>query len=277
MTIKDILVHVDGSRAMPGRVAAAAGLAQRHDAHLTGLCIIELPVLPSYAEAQIPTEIIRGQRQAFVARAEASEKQFSRITSEYNIRAEWRCVEDRRLDALLLHARYVDLVICGQDDPTDPNCESRGLGAGVALESGRPVLLIPAKGEFNVIGDNIVVAWDTKREAVRAISDAMPILETARRVSVITINAQAADPENRGLPAADIGLHLARHGVETQAKNLFGAPAAVGELLLAAAQDESADLLVMGAYGHAQLRETVFGGVTAHVLAQTDIPVLFSH
>ena len=178
---------------------------------------------------------------------------------------------------MLLHARYVDLVVCGQENPADPSCESRGLAARVALESGRPVLLIPAKGAFSVIGDNVVVAWDAKREAVRAISDAMPILETARHVSVVTINAQATDPENRGLPAADIGLHLARHGVETQAKNLFGAPAAVGELLLAAAHDESADLLIMGAYGHARLRETIFGGVTDHMLARTDLPVLIAH
>ncbi len=60
-------------------------------------------------------------------------------------------------------------------------------------------------------------------------------------------------------------------------KSLYGAPAAIGELLLDAARDESADLLVMGAYGHARLREILLGGVTAHVLTHTDIATLLAH
>ena len=79
MAIKDILVHVDSSRAMPGRVRAAAGLARRHDAHLTGLYVIEIPVLPSYAEAQIPIAIFEAQRAAFAANAGSAEQDFAII------------------------------------------------------------------------------------------------------------------------------------------------------------------------------------------------------
>lgn len=277
MAIKDILVHVDSSRSMPGRVSAAARLAQRHDAHLIGLYVVELPVLPSYAEAQIPNEIIKAQRAAFAARAAASEQAFGRIAKESTIRWEWRCVEDRRIDALSLHARYADLLVVGQADPGDPDCVSHGLADRLSLESGRPVLLIPAAGFDSVIGENVVVAWNTRREAVRAISDAMPLLESAQRVTVVSINAKADDPENSGIPATDIGLHLARHGIETETKNIYGPPAAVGELVLDAARAASADLLVMGAYGHARLVELVLGGVTAHVLTHTDIPTLLAH
>jgi nucleotide-binding universal stress UspA family protein len=262
---------------MPGRVTAAARLAQRHDAHLIGLYVIEVPVLPSYAEAHIPNEIIKAQRAAFAAQAAASEQAFGRIAKQSSIRWEWRCVEDRRIDALSLHARYSDLLVVGQADPGDPDCVSQGLADRLALESGRPVLLIPAAGFDGVIGENVLVAWNTRREAVRAISDAMPLLESARRVTVLSINAKAADPENSGIPAADIGLHLARHGIETETKSLYGAPAAVGELLLDAARAASADLLVMGAYGHSRLVEIVLGGVTAHVLTHTDIPTLLAH
>jgi nucleotide-binding universal stress UspA family protein len=277
VTIKDILVHVDDSRAMPGRVSAAAGLAQRHDAHLIGLCVIEVPVLPSYAEAQIPAEIFQAQRAGFAARAATCEQEFGRIAAKFEIRSEWRCVEDKRIDALSLHGRYADLLVVGQADPGDPACVSHGLADRLALESGRPVLLMPAKGFSDAIGENVVVAWNTRREAVRAIIDAMPILETADQVSVITINAKDEDPENVGIPAADIGLHLARHGIKTRTKNLYGAPAAIGELLLDTARTENADLLVMGAYGHARWAEVVLGGVTAHVLAHTNIPTLLAH
>ena len=277
MAIKDILVHVDGSRAMPARVAAAAALALRHNAHLAGLYVVEVPVLPSYADAQIPNEILEAQRAALFSRATACEQEFNSIANQHAIKSEWRCVQDRRIDALLLHARYTDLLVLGQADADDPECVSRGLADRLVLESGRPVLLIPAAGGGDVIGENVIVAWSTRREAVRALSDAMPLLESARKVTVVTVNAETEDPENAGLPAADIALHLARHGIETQTKSLYSAPAAVGQVLLDTARDASADLLVMGAYGHARWTEVVLGGVTKHVLAHAGIPTLLAH
>lgn len=277
MALKDILVHVDSSRAMPGRVRAALTIARRHEAHLTGLYVVQMPVLPSYAEAQIPATIIEAQRAAFANRAESAKRKFDEITRDCGVGTEWRCVEDRRLDALVLHARYVDMLVAGQADEGDPECVSRGLAGRLALESGRPVMMIPASGVDGPIGENIVVAWSTRREAVRAVSDAMPLLECAKRVTVVTINSKADDPENTGVPGADIGLHLARHGIDTTARNLFGAPAAIGTQLLDAVRDESADLLVMGAYGHSRFRELVLGGATAHVLAHADTPTLIAH
>lgn len=277
MALKDILVHVDGSRSMPGRVRAAAELARAHGAHLTGLYVIEVPVLPSYAEAQIPAAIIEAQHDAFEAAAAAAERTFAEITSSVGITPEWRLVEDRRLGALTLHAHYADLLVVGQADPGDPECTNRGLADQLALECGRPVLVIPAGGAAGPIGRNILIAWNGKREAVRAVSDAMPLLEAADGVTVVTVNAESDDPENAGIPAADIGLHLARHGIDTTTKSIHGAPAAIGELLLEVAGDTGADLLVMGAYGHSRFREVVLGGVTAHVLAHAATPALIAH
>lgn len=277
MAFKDILVHVDSSRAMTGRVRAAAELARAHEAHLTGLYVIEIPVLPTYAEAQIPAKILEAQRAAFDAAAAKAKGEFETIAEGAGVSAEWRSVEDRRVDALALHAHYVDMLIVGQADESDPDCVSSGLADQLALACGRPVMVIPAPGVSGPIGRNVVVGWNTGREAVRAVSDAMPLLECADRVTVVTINAKRDDPDNAGIPGADIGLHLARHGIDTQTENLFGPPAGVGEMLLRAARDTSADLLVMGAYGHSRLREIILGGVTAHVLAHTHIPTLLSH
>ena len=277
MALKDILVHVDGSRAMPGRLAAAAALARAHDAHLTGVHVMQIPVLPTYAEVHIPADIIEAQHEAFARTASAVREQFEKSTARAGINAEWRCIEGGLTDTLALNARYADLLVVGQADPSDPRCVSRGLADRLALECGRPVMVMPAAGMQAPIGRNVVVAWDARREAARAVGDAMPLLETAERVTVVTINASRADPENAGLPAADICLHLARHGIETRAENLFGAPAGVGAQLLDAARDAQADLLVMGAYGHARFRELVLGGVTSHVLSHTHIPVSLSH
>ena len=198
MALKDILVH-DGSRSMPGRVRAAAELARAHGAHLTGLYVIEIPVLPSYAEAQIPADIIEAQHEAFAATAAAAEQTFAEITSRVGIVPEWRLAEDRRLGALTLHAHYADLLVVGQADAGDPECTSRGLADRLALECGRPVMVIPAGGAAGAIGGNVLIAWNGKREAVRAISDAMPVLESAQRVTVVTVNAESDDPENAGI------------------------------------------------------------------------------
>lgn len=277
MGLKDILVHVDGSRSAPARIRTAATLAEAHGAHLIGLYVIEVPVLPSYAEAQIPATILEAQRKAFAKAAARAERVFAEVTSSIGIEAEWRCVEDRRSAALSLHAHYADLVVVGQADPGDPDCVSRGLADRLALESGRPVMVVPAGGAGGTVGRRILVAWNARREAVRAVSDAMPLLEAAEHVTVVTINAASDDPENEGIPAADIGLHLARHGIDITTKSLYGAPAAVGEVILDAAADGGADLLVMGAYGHSRFRELVLGGVTAHVLEHAPIAVLLSH
>lgn len=277
MALKDIVLHVDNSRSMPGRLAAAGELARVHDAHLAGVYVVVVPVLPSYAEAQIPARIVEAQREALARAAAAAKTQFETATERLGISTEWRCIEGGHLDVLSLHAHYADVLIVGQTDRTDPECVSEGLADRLALECGRPVMVVPAAGAGETIGADVVVAWNAKREAVRAVADALPLLERSERVTVLTINASRTDPENAGIPAADVCLHLARHGIETRAKNLFGPPATIGEQILDAARDESADLLVMGAYGHSRFRELVLGGVTAHVLAHSNIPVFLSH
>ena len=278
MALKDILVHVDSSRAMKERVRATAELARAHEAHLVGLYVAEVPVLPSYAEAQIPASIIEAQRAGFAAAAAAAEREFEAISEGAGVSAEWRYVEDRRVDALALHAHYVDLLVVGQADRDDPDLrEPRSRRS--------PRARIGPAGAGHSRGGRGRTNWNetcsspgnARREAVRAVGDAMPLLEAADRVTVACINSRDEDPDNAGIPGADIGLHLARHGIDTRAKSLFGPSAAIGTLLLVAARDESADLLVMGAYGHSRFREIILGGVTAHVLAHTHIPTLLAH
>lgn len=277
MALKDILVHVDDSRSCRARAQAAVTLALANDANVVGVHVIDIPVLPAYAEVPLPADLLEAQRRGFVEAAGRAETIWREVTSSAGVRAEWRCEEGPRAATLSLHARYADLLVLGQADAADPRCVSAGLADDLVLACGRPVLVVPHTGAGKSIGDVALIAWNARREAVRAVSDAMPLLERAKRVVVLTVNAQAEDPENEGIPAADICRHLARHGIDTEAVNAFGAPAAVGELVLDHAARSSADLIVMGAYGHSRLRELVLGGVTAHVLAHTTIPALLGH
>jgi nucleotide-binding universal stress UspA family protein len=122
-----------------------------------------------------------------------------------------------------------------------------------------------------------MVAWNARSEAVRAVNDALPLLEQAEQVDVLAINPPPGEAGDGDIPAADICLHLARQGVKAEAQSAQAKDIDVGDLLLSRAVEENVDLIVMGAYGHSRWRETVLGGATKHVLEHMTIPVFMSH
>ncbi len=277
MALKDLLVHVDNSKACAGRVGAAVRLAATHRAHLTGLYVLPMVYIPGYAEMQIPAEVIEAQRRATHARAIEAEAAFKGAADKQGISAEWRCVEGDFAQTLTLHGRYVDVLILGQADESDPMSVSEGLAEKVVLEAGCPVLVIPYIGALNAIGERILVAWNASREAVRAIHDALPLLERAKSVDVLSVNPPGGAKGDGDLPSADICLHLARHDVKAKADHIEAHDVDVGDMLLSRAADKGVDLIVMGAYGHSRFREFILGGATRHLLEHMTVPVLMAH
>ena len=274
MEIKDILVHVDVDDGNKNRLQNAAELARTYEAHLTGLYIIPNLVIPMYAEVSIPADVIEMQEKAAQDRAEKAEAEFKAITDQVGCSAEWHCVRGYAERQLLLHARNTDLVILGQAEESGVMSVQSDLDDQVMLGAGRPVLMIPYIGVKGAIGKNVMVAWNGSRESVRAVNDALPILQKANRVDVVAINPGAGEGD---IPTAEICLHLARHGVKAQASQSVAKDLDVGDVLLSRAADMGMDLIVMGAYGHSRLRETVLGGATRHILAHMTVPVLLSH
>jgi nucleotide-binding universal stress UspA family protein len=266
MAYKSMLLHVDDSEACGTRTRLAVELATAHEAHLT--CF--------YGEPPFPAHLYVNRVIAMPAKEkrERAKARFEEQISRTRYPAEWRATDAEIPDAFLIHARYADLIILGQ---TDPDVELPSVPGDfpelVCLSVGRPVLVVPYTGVFPSIGGQVLIAWNGSREATRAVSDALPLLKRAKQVTVLVINA---DRYAHGeIPGADITWYLARHGVEAQAMQAVSEDA--GELLLSRAADLSADLLVMGAYGHSRLKEMVLGGVTRTVLRSMTLPVLMSH
>jgi nucleotide-binding universal stress UspA family protein len=277
MGLKDILVHVDCSKANAARVRAAIELAQRHGAHVTGLYVIPWVNMPAYAEFQVGPEVIQAQEEAARSQASDAEAAFRAALEETDLASEWRCVEGDIVSTINVHGRYSDLIVLGQPGDQDPMAFSDGIVDDVVITSGRPVLVVPYIGMTRSIGEHVMVAWNARREAVRAIHDALPILRQAREVKVLAINAHSGDADHGDIPCADICLHLARHGVAAVAQELRADDIEVGDILLSRAADAVVDLLVMGAYGHSRLREFILGGATRHLLSHMTVPVLMSH
>jgi nucleotide-binding universal stress UspA family protein len=280
MPYKDLLVHLDDSNGCAKRVDAAVRLAERHGAHLTGVYpIVEIPLLGAIRE-QIPPDIRASMEAEAQGQAEWALKGFREAAESRGVLYETRT--DHALATMLasvlsMHARYADLVVLGQVDPDEPSYGGRHLPEEVVLSSGRPLLVVPYIGAPATIGRRVVVAWDASREAARAVSDAMPILEQASSVVVVSIDPKSTPLGHGEVPGADIGAHLARHNVKVEVERVVAGEVSVGNALLSHIADRGADLLVMGAYAHSRVRELMLGGTTRTILESMTVPVLMAH
>ena len=262
--LKNILIHLDASSQSVVRLQTAIALAKRHNAHLTGLYVVTHPEIPTYIEAQIGGDIINAQIQ--VATEEGQKV----------LEMEARLVKGGVTDCLVSHGRYFDLLVVGQFDPDDSGLHSvEDMPDRLIMSVGRPVLVVPYAGTFPVVGDNVIVSWDASRQATRAVNDAMAILEVSKKVDILSINP--AEKDRGGDVGADIALQLARHGINAVVKQITSPDVDAADMLLSRAADSSADLIVMGAYGHARWREIALGGFTRHMLAHMTVPVLMSN
>ena len=276
MSYRTILVHIDSGKRCSARVDVAIRLAQQHDAHLVALHAIAPFDPPGYVMAEMGPAIIEAQRAVAANELARTEVAFNKQVAAAGLtQVEWRSAVDDLVDAMTVHARYADLVVIGQADGSANAHVPAGFPERLVLAAGRPVLILPSVGSFATIGKRILIAWNTSREATRAVIDAIPLLQRADTVHVMAVNPRAGD--HGTVPGADIGLYLARHGVRVDIKADHGAEIDVGNELLSRAADLDADLIVMGGYGHSRLKERVLGGVTRTILESMTAPVLMSH
>lgn len=277
MAIKDLLVHVDTSSACAKRVQAAVVLAKRHSAHLTGVYVREQFKIPTYAEVHLPTELLEAQQKAGHEQAQKAEAEFRRAAENMQVPAEWHCVKGEAIQVLDVFARQMDLTLVGQMQEHEPQWLSPPVADRLALEAGGPLLIIPTVGEVDAVFGRILVAWNGSREASRAVRDALPFLSLADEVSVVTVGIVEDDSSANDLASIDIRAHLSRHAIQSEIMEINGSDRDAGSLLLLAAADMGADLIVMGAYGHSRFQELVLGGATRHMIYHSNVPVLMSH
>ncbi|HLT00597.1 MAG TPA: universal stress protein [Geminicoccaceae bacterium] len=279
MTFKDLLVHVDETKACAARVRAAIDLAIAHEAHLTAVYVVTDSSPTTFVQGYMPPEMLEMMQREARERADAALGRFAEEARRNHISFETRV--DRVpypaiAQALATHARYADVAILGQADPDDGGMPP-SLPEEVTLASGRPSLVIPYIGPAATLGQRVTVAWDAGREAARAVNDALPLLKRAEVVGVVTVNPQERPFGHGEQPGADIALHLARHGIKVEVQRVESRDIDVPNAILSHIADQGSDLLVMGAYGHSRLRELVLGGVTRTILSDMTVPVFMAH
>lgn len=276
---KTILVHCNDKRRIRALIAPAVDLAESSEAHLHALSVVP-PMAVISGGAESPPVLVDEHCQLYREENPAMRAAFDDAVRGRGLVAEWQDGDAGALgvaDCVVPYARSADLVIASQTDPAWPGSNCLDIADRLVLESGRPVLIVPNAGVHARVGGKVLVAWNGRREAARAVFDALPILRRAKDVKVVWVNPQSESDVASDVPAADICTALARHRVRCEATEQLRPGIGVGETLLASAKDFGADLLIMGCYGHSRLREFVFGGASRHVLQNMSIPVLMSH
>ena len=274
---KTILVHVDAGKTTPARLDIAVELAGVFGAHLACLYAVKTEPVPS-AAVEAREMLLEAQRRARDESARVARRAYDECLRRTGFdKTEWRASAADPLEAVVLHARYADLVVIGQDNPEWPSGVDKDFERSVPIAVGRPVLVVPYAFERRPVGRRVLVAWNASREAARAVSDALPLLKRATHVDVVAFEPARSGAAHGEEPGADIALYLARHGVKVTVSRVDAPDLDVGNQLLSRAFDLSADLIVMGAWGHSRLRELILGGVTRTLLESMTVPVLMAH
>ena len=256
----------------------AAPLARRFDARIDGLHVV--PPVQIYADAglSVGSAVYKTQEELFDAEADAIETAFASRCKSESLDNSWRRLNAGTGPAMqksVAAGRLADLVLTAQYDPE--NTAAAYFPEDLVMGCGRPVILVPSAGTFGDIGSRILIAWNGGREAARAVFDALILFKPDATVDVLTAE-DGPQGEIAAITAPEaLAQALARHGFETAITHSRGGELPVGEDILSRAADFSADMIVMGGYGHTRLRETVFGGATRTILEHMTVPVLMAH
>ncbi|MDN5004659.1 universal stress protein [Bradyrhizobium sp. GCM10027634] len=279
MPIKDVFLPLVGQPSGPALAAIEKCVAVAADlgARMTGLALeddvfvrpkVVFPDAPEAAELSVVRET--GDMQQLL-------NAFASAASRVGIRAQSRSDRvpaDQIASTLAEHARFSDLALI----PVKPHdSRTENIVETFLFQSGRPLLLCPEqhvealRPEF----ENVMIAWDHSARAARAVGDALPILQAAAVVQVITV----ADDKDEAIAQSGTSLvhHLREHGIYASFETVKGNGSSIGKVLGSWAQSHAVDAIVMGAYHHSRLNETVWGGVTKTVIGQPPCWVMMSH
>jgi nucleotide-binding universal stress UspA family protein len=275
--IKDLVVNltVGGSRGDPG--AFAVSVAQAFDAHVAAIAFAHDPVVPATLMGGVPADFIESQRAEAENAASAAIARFEETARRAGVSAESRLLAAsiaEASDQFGRIARRFDLAVVGQAEPEKASPEEL-IGESALFEGGRPVLVVPYIQEAEFKLGKVLVCWDGSRAAARAAGDALPFLARAASIEVLIVAGERGKGDE--IPGADIGQHLARHGLKVDVKRIVATESDVANTILSYVADSGADLIVMGGYGHSRLREFILGGVTRGILEAMTVPTLMSH
>jgi nucleotide-binding universal stress UspA family protein len=271
--MKNILLHIHDDAEQDGRLQAAIDVARATGGHLR--CLQVTPFQNPVAFDPLGGMYMIATDTAQIREAEVSEQRNieSKLTHE-DIMWDWQHMDGEPIDCLLRAARLADIVVLSLPSPDRRTANGPlPIVADVVTHCHSCILALPSGTRSVDIGGRAVVAWDGSNEAAVALSKSIPMLSLAREVHVVTIEESG----KHAFPSTEVSTYLSRHGIASELHEWPRKGRTVEEALVDALNELKASWLVMGAFGHSRLRETVFGGVTRYLLTASPVPLLLAH
>jgi nucleotide-binding universal stress UspA family protein len=278
MSSGSFIVYADRNEESDGRIKIACGLAARFDTRLIGLAaaMMDLPVIDPMGYAPLDAEVIASERNILEGDLSVAAERFQRLTDASKVKTEFRTSLEFPADLLCRQARCADLLIIGRGEVEKSTGPQRALDPGdVLMQAGRPVLVVPP-GVDTLPLNHVVIAWKDTRESRRAVADALPFLAAAEAISIIDLCTEDEFDQSTSA-TADVTAFLGRHGIAAKGEAVALGRSDPASQIIEFAKTRGADLIVAGAYGHARLREWVFGGVTYELIKRSPVCCLLSH
>lgn len=275
--MKDLIVKLEHEKEHDQALAFAVSIAEAFEAHLAGVAFGNLSGMADYGLVGVPGTVIGDLLAQKEKAARAALDRFHAATARSGLSFSNHLVLETgagtTADTFANLARHFDLSVMRQSDDDGPDND---LSIEAALfNTGRPAIVVPYIQTEGLKLDRVLCCWDGGAPAARAVNDALPFLKRAHDVEILNVVGEKSDKPQREIHGIEIANHLARHGVQIEIETVT-ADRNIADVILSHAADKSADMIVMGGYGHSRLREFVLGGVTRDILRSMTVPVLLS-
>lgn len=267
--MKSIILHVHRDNGFAGRMAVALDICRAHGAHLSCIHVTPYGAYATFDPAGgmfasgVLIEELRKQQDALQAEVEGH-------LAHEDVCWDWQSYDGDVAQTLVSASALADLVILGQSSAAPRGGdEPLPIVDEVAVNADCPVLVVPQGCNRIDVTAPAVIGWNGSEQSARAIRQAVPMLKTASSVHLVSV-AQKGDD----VPQLGASAYLSRHAVGSELHSIDAGGTSAEEALHRFALDQGAGLLVIGAYGHSRLRETLLGGVTRYLTMKSKVPLL---
>ncbi len=269
--LKSVIVHVHGDSGLDGRIAAALDICRAHDAHLTCMHVTPYGAYATFDPAGgmfVSSLLIEDLRKA----QDALQQRMQERLAREDVRWDWQAFDGDVAQTLVSASSLADLVVLGQAGPQKGDvAHPLPIVDGVVVHAGCPVLVIPTSCNRIDPTAPVVIGWNASEQAARAIRQALPTLKMASAVHLVSIGK-----EEEEFPQLGASEYLSRHGIASELHLIDPGSRDADDVLHQFALDNGAGCLLIGAYGHSRLRETLLGGVTRYLTMQSRVPLMLA-
>lgn len=273
MSVKNILAVYSGLESKKSGLLYAIKLAKLNASWITGALSHDgKPIAEERFKGRLPSHILKEIHDIDVKHVKDIVNRFETTLDEHGLldKSTFFDLEKSEIKDISALARVFDLVIMGPHSKDDKDSHLSAFPDQVALQSGRPVLIVPNDFVSKKLADHALVAWDGKRASARALADAMSVLDDKPKLTILCVG-------EKQIPGTDILLtSLERRGVDANVL-MKQVKLSIANTILETADEIKSQLIVMGAYEHSKFAQDIFGGVTQSVIKEAKIPVLLSH